>query len=151
VTVVTAHRLTKSVSCLLLRTGERHKLVRVNRMRTAVVLGAVLLWAATPTMACLLPGLLQTEAERRCCHHMAEHCGPTAMPSSHACCHAPNHQEALVVQEQGNLPLKNAIAAVPATTHVRGPFVLAVSLRPLAFCESPPGQLPSRSSSALRI
>jgi len=43
--------------------------VRVNCIRTAFVMGAVLLWAVTPALACLLPGVVQTEAERACCHH----------------------------------------------------------------------------------
>jgi hypothetical protein len=124
--------------------------VRVNRIRTAVVMGAVLLWAVTPTMACLLPSFALTPAERQCCHHVAEHCGQSAMPASHACCHAPTHPESVVVQGQANLPLKNVIAAVLATTHVHGPAVLAGSSRSLAFLESPP-QAPSRSSSVLRV
>ena len=136
---------------LLFGNGQRRKLVKVNRARAAVVLGAVLLWAATPTMTCLLPCFAQTTAERGCRHRMAEHCGQSAMSASHGCCRALNHPEALVVQGQANLPSKNVIAAVPTTTHVHLPAVIATSLRSLAFCESPPGQPPSCSSSVLRI
>jgi hypothetical protein len=125
--------------------------VRVNRIRTAVVLGAVLLWAATPTMACFLPGFVPTEAERECCHHMAGHCGQSVMPASHACCQAPAHPETIVVQGQANLPLKNAVAAVPAIPHFHGPSVCATSLRSLAFFESPLDLPPFCSSSVLRI
>jgi len=124
--------------------------VKVNRLRTAVVLGAVLLWAATPAMACLLPGLPQTEAERECCHHVAEHCGQSAMPASHACCQAPTYPEPVVLQGQAS-PLKNAIAAVPNTIGVQLPAVLATSSRCLASLESPPGQPPSCSPSVLRV
>ncbi|MGD0791450.1 MAG: hypothetical protein ABR920_06735 [Terriglobales bacterium] len=125
--------------------------MKVNRLRTAVVLGAVLLWAATPAMACLLPAFVLTLAERECCHHMAGHCGQSAMPASHTCCQAPIYPETVVAQGQANLPLKNAIAALPATTYSHLPAVIATSSRSLAFLESPPGLAPSRSSSVLRI
>ena len=79
VTAITVHPSThrQPVCC---RAMDEDRLMRVNRIRTTVVLGAVLLWAAMPAMACLLPGLPQTEAEREC-HHMAEHCGQSAMPA----------------------------------------------------------------------
>jgi hypothetical protein len=124
--------------------------VRVNRIRTAVVLGAVLLWAATPAMACLLPGVTPTEAGHKCCHHMAEHCGESAMPANHACCQAPIYPETVVVQGQAS-PLKNAISALPTTIGVQLPAVLAASSRCLASLESPPGQPLSCSASVLRI
>ncbi|MBZ5654236.1 MAG: hypothetical protein LAO56_03040 [Acidobacteriia bacterium] len=125
--------------------------MKVNRIRTAAVLGAVLLWAAAPAMACLLPGFAQTEAERACCHHMAGHCGQSVMPVSHTCCQAPTHSEPVVLQGQTRLPVKNPIAAVPVAAHIHGPAVVATSLRSLAFLESPPGLRPSCSSSVLRV
>ncbi len=125
--------------------------MKVNRIRTTVVLGAVLLWAVTPAMACLLPGFAPTPAERECCHYMAAHCGQSAMPASHTCCQTPIYPETVVVQGQANLPLKNAIAALPANTHAHLPAAIAISSRCLAFFESPPGQAPSRSSPVLRI
>jgi len=150
VTVVTAHCSGNRLH-LVFGNGQRRNLVKVNRARTAIVLGAVLLWAATPPMTCLLPGFARTTAELECCHRMAEHCGQSAMPASHGCCRAPNHPEALVVQGQANLPPKNVVAAVPNTTHLHLPAVIATSLMSLAFCESPPGQPLSCSSSVLRI
>jgi len=123
--------------------------VRVNRLRVAVVLGAVLLWAATPTLACLLPGPAQTEAERECCHHMAEHCGQSAMPASHVCCQAPNHPATLVAQ--ANVPVKNAVAALPIIARAHLPALIAASSRYAAYSESPPGQALTCSSSVLRI
>lgn len=140
----------QSVTCLLVGDGEKHNLVRVSRIRTAVVLGAVLLWAVAPAMACLLPGFAPTPAERECCRHMAQHCGQSAMPASHACCQAPTYPETVVVQQPAS-PLKNATSAAPTTTHVHLPAFAATPLRCPAFFESPPGQLPSCSSSVLRI
>jgi len=116
-----------------------------------MVLGAVLLWAVTPAMACWLPGFAPPPAESECCHHRAGHCGQSAMPASHTCCQAPNRPAALVVQAPANLPLKNTIAALPTTTHTHLSAVIAASSRCLAFFESPPGQTTSCSSSVLRI
>ena len=139
----------QSVICLLSGNGQGYKLVRVNRIRTAVVLGAVLLWAATPAMACLLLGFAPTAAEHECCHHMAGHCGQSAMPTSHACCQAPIYPETVVVRGQAS-PLKDATSALPTTIGVQLPAVLAASSRCLASLESPPGQ-PLSGSSILRI
>ena len=125
--------------------------MKVNRIRTAVVLGAVLLWAATPAMACLLPGSAPTPAEHACCHHMIEHCGQSAMPTNHACCQAPIYPETVVVQGGANLPLKNTIAALPTTTHADLSAALAASSRCLALLESPPGEASHCSSFVLRI
>jgi hypothetical protein len=47
-----------------------------------VLLAVVVLWAATPTLACLLPA-----AQHGCCHGMTQHCGSTAK-SGTACCQA---------------------------------------------------------------
>jgi hypothetical protein len=157
VTELTAHCSTSQYHQFLLSgvllsgNEERYRLVRVNRIRTAVVLGAVLLWAATPAMACFLPGFVPTDAERECCHHMAGHCGQSMMPASHSCCQAPAHPETVVEKGQANLPLKNVVAAVPATPHIQGPSDPATSLRSLAFFESPPDLPPFCSSSVLRI
>jgi hypothetical protein len=139
-----------SVTCLLLGDGQGYRLVKVNRIRTTVVLGAVLLWAVTPALACLLPGFVPSPAERKCCQNMAGHCGQSAMPASHTCCQASNQPATLVVQAQANLPLKNRIAALPIT-HAHLSVVIAASSRGLAFSQSPPGQAPSGSSSVLRI
>ena len=122
----------------------------MNRIRTAVVLGAVLLWAVTPAMACLLLGFAPTSAGHKCCHNMAGHCGQSAMPASHTCCQGPN-QAALVVQAQAKLPPKNTIAGATVIQPAHLTALTAKSLRSLAFLESPPGQATSRSSSVLRI
>jgi hypothetical protein len=55
------------------------------------------------------------------------------------------------VKGQVKLPSKNMMAAVAAAMQNHGPSDAAVPVRVLAFCESPPGQLPSHSSSILRI
>lgn len=58
-------------------------------MRLAGKLGIVVLTvllAAAPSMACLLPMVTLTTAERECCKHMSEQCGSAGMPNSHSCC-----------------------------------------------------------------
>jgi hypothetical protein len=47
-----------------------------------VLLAVVVLWAATPTIACFMPA-----AQHGCCHGMTQHCGSTAK-SGTACCQA---------------------------------------------------------------
>jgi hypothetical protein len=47
------------------------------------VLSLVLL--AIPTMACVLPAVAMTAAERDCCKRMAQECGK-GMAKSHSCC-----------------------------------------------------------------
>jgi hypothetical protein len=125
--------------------------VKVRRIQTIVVLGALLLWAVTPAMACLLAGFAPSRAEHACCNHMTEHCGHSAMPTSHACCQAPIYPETVVVQGGTNLPLKNTIAALPTTTYAHLFALVAASSRCFAYFESPPGKAPSCSSSVLRI
>ncbi len=139
----------QSVTCSLLGQGSR--LVKVRRIQTTVVLGTVLLWAVTPAMACLLASFVPNPAEHACCHHMTEHCGQSAMPTSHACCQPPIYPETVVVQSGTNLPLKNTIAALPTATHAHLSALVAASSRCFAYFQSPPSEAPSCSSSVLRI
>jgi len=37
-------------------------------------------------MACALPAIAMTMAERECCKRMAHDCGKSGMPQSHSCC-----------------------------------------------------------------
>jgi len=69
VTVVTARCSTNRYLAYCRANGSGYRVVRMNCIRAAFVMGAVLLWAVTPALACLLPGVVQTEAERACCHH----------------------------------------------------------------------------------
>jgi hypothetical protein len=57
-----------------------------------------LLVFATPIMACALPAIAMTMAERECCKRMAHDCGKSGMPQSHSCCQttaAPDHLPAI--------------------------------------------------------
>jgi hypothetical protein len=50
------------------------------------VFALALILSAVPTMACMLPTVTLTAAERECCKKMANECGRAGMPSSHSCC-----------------------------------------------------------------
>src|SRR5438105_359462 len=41
---------------------------------------------AAPLAACAMPWMAQSEAEKKCCHHMADQCGGSNMQESHTCC-----------------------------------------------------------------
>jgi len=42
--------------------------------------------AASPVLACMLPGAMLTAQESACCRKMASQCGQGKMSSSHSCC-----------------------------------------------------------------
>jgi hypothetical protein len=44
------------------------------------------LFAGLPVMACVVPNVAMTAAERECCKKMAGQCGDMAMAKSHPCC-----------------------------------------------------------------
>ena len=58
----------------------------------------LLLVLATPMMACLIPALAMTAAERDCCKRMAGDCGHKGKAQSHSCCQTitvPEHLAAI--------------------------------------------------------
>src|SRR5438270_7780091 len=50
------------------------------------VLFVISVLAATPLLACIVPGIATTEEEAACCREMASECDHGSMPSSHSCC-----------------------------------------------------------------
>ena len=123
----------------------------MNRIRTAVLLSAVLLWAGTPAMACMLLGLGESTAESHCCHEMAAHCGQSAMPATHRCCQAPAYPEPVVTQGQNGVTLKDAIAALAVSQQGDLPAGVVVLSKCSGAAGSPPGEDVSCSSSVLRV
>lgn len=57
----------------------------------AVVL--VIVVAALPVAACMVPEGQMTAAEHQCCQKMANNCETVGMPSSHSCCQHPASQQ----------------------------------------------------------
>jgi hypothetical protein len=55
--------------------------MRVGRKGALVLLAVVVLWAATPALACLTPA-----AQHACCQGMMQGCGSSPMMTNHACC-----------------------------------------------------------------
>jgi hypothetical protein len=58
----------------------------------------LLLVLATPMMACLIPEIAMTAAERDCCKRMAGDCGHKGKAQSHSCCQTirvPDHLAAI--------------------------------------------------------
>jgi hypothetical protein len=58
----------------------------------------LLLVLAKPMMACLIPAIAMTAAERDCCKRMAGHCGHKGKVRSHSCCQTiavPDHFAAI--------------------------------------------------------
>ena len=65
--------------------------------KVGVSLLSLLLFAA-PIMACALPTVAMSAAERECCKRMAHDCGGMGMAKSHSCCQtatAPDHLPAI--------------------------------------------------------
>jgi hypothetical protein len=124
-------------------------MIRVSRVRGLVLVSIVLLWVAAPAVACVLPGVTLTSAEQECCHHMAQHCGQTAMPASHSCCQAPARHNAL---KQSIVSVPNRRVAI-AVTAIQATLALPVTTRePFAVdLHSPPRNPQSSSISVLRI
>jgi hypothetical protein len=57
-----------------------------------------LLLFAAPIMACSLPAMAMSAAERECCKRMAQECGKKGMAKSHSCCQTvsvPDHLPAI--------------------------------------------------------
>lgn len=123
----------------------------VSRTRIIVVICAVLLWAAMPVVACLMPCLAPAQAKQECFDQMAMPCEHSVMPASDQCCQAASGPEAAMIQGQATQSLKHALVAVPVSVRISLPDVLARQLASLAFFESPPAEAPPLSSSVLRI
>ena len=121
----------------------------VSRTRVTVAVGAVLLSAVTPVLACLLPCLAIVPAKQECSHHMAMDCGRSRITAGRTCCQLSSHLEIGTVETQVSQSQKRALAVVPVVAHVSPS---EATLRPsLAFFESRPDEDPPPSSSVLRI
>jgi hypothetical protein len=118
------------------------------------VSGLVLMLAALPVAACVLPGVAMTPAERACCKKMAEQCGHNGMVKYHSCCEptaTPANFHALKTassqEHQFSLVLFHAL---PLNTQV-DTYFSPTQWSSLVFCtHSPPG-LGSTTTTILRI
>lgn len=121
--------------------------------KVGVSLLSLLLFAA-PIMACALPTMAMSAAERECCKRMAHDCGGMGMAKSHSCCQtvaAPDHLPAIksstdVGSKHPAPALVHALPPVPTVAAMPG----AVSSLWAADIHSPPVSPPA-SISVLRI
>jgi hypothetical protein len=74
----------------------------------------IVLWAAAPLLACMMPERAMTAQERECCKHMAQMCGSSRMPQSHSCCTTEVRSGITMVvpSERHNVPQLELIATV---------------------------------------
>ena len=90
----------------------------------------LLLVLATPMMACLIPALAMTAAERDCCKRMAGDCGHKGKAQSHSCCQTitvPDHLAAIksssvVNGQHPTIPV--AYQGSPRTDHPNRPRMI---------------------------
>lgn len=130
--------------------AEEPRLVLVTRVRVTLAVGAVLLWAVTPALACLLPCLATTPAKQECSHHMVMHCGRSMMAAGRTCCQVSSRPELVTVETQVGQSQKRVLAIVPVVARVCAPEV-RLRTASMAFFESPPPEAHPLSSSVLRI
>jgi hypothetical protein len=123
----------------------------VSRTRVAVAVGAVLLWAVTPVLACLLPCLATAPAKQECSHHMAMHCGHSMITAGRTCCQVSSRPEIATAETQVSQSQKRVLAVAPVVAHASLSDVPATRPASLAFFESPPNESSPSSPSVLRI
>jgi hypothetical protein len=122
-------------------------------MRVLRQLMGVLLLGLTfgsPVMACLIPGVEMTTAERECCHKMAYECGPSAMASSHTCCQTSPQRDSAVSPTPTYSPARYfTMAVIPQGAAAVSQY--ASISRQLPTLEVPPPEPSPACSSVLRI
>lgn len=122
----------------------------VSRVRVTVAVGAILLWAVTPVLACLLPCLSTAPAQQECSHHRAMHCGHSMMTAGRTCCQVSSRPEVATAETQVSQSQKRGLAVVLVVAHV-SPSDVTTRTAALACFESPPNEASPPSSSVLRI
>lgn len=130
---------------------KRGTLMGMTRARALALLAIALLWAITPTMACVLPGATMTPAEHECCHRMAEQCGSSMMPASHSCCKAQAPTNTVLPQAQTAGPVRPlTVAVIPPAAFLAALPTLTLRSH-LSFLHPPPPEPSPGCSSILRI
>jgi hypothetical protein len=114
-----------------------------NLRKSAYLLMAAIVLSA-PVAACAMPWMMQSEAEKECCRHMADQCGGSNMEESHTCCTkiptATSGSLQPTAKFSSVLPDGASVAlAVPALT--LRPLVAVTTIAWLGQYESPPGHV----------
>ena len=123
--------------------------MNVIRTRVFALLSIALLWAVTPAMACVLPSMTMTPAERQCCHHMAEKCGSSMMPARHSCCQTRGQSSTVLAPQAGTLGRQVTVAVLPTAASL--PALSPEKTRFYLLFHGPPPAPSPGCSSVLRI
>ena len=114
----------------------------------------VLMLAALPVAACVLPGAAMTSAERECCKKMAEQCGDMGMAKSHPCCKATAKPADFHALKTTSSQLEHVslvlFHALPLTAQTDAYLSLAPRSSWVSCTHSPPG-LDSLTTIVLRV
>jgi hypothetical protein len=120
----------------------------VRMIRQSVSLLLLVVVFGVPAMACLIPGMEMTTAERECCKHMAQHCGSMNMPASHSCC----RREMQRPKSMLRAARAHVVPAVVSEALVGDLIKPAVLDSEFSFVQvHPPTESPPGTSSILRI
>ncbi len=122
--------------------------MRMSRSIAFALLAIVVVGAASPAVACLLPTASMSPAEHECCQKMAHQCGSSIMPASHTCCQAqPDHTVVSPATYSATRPFSMAVLPHAASQILAA----AVFVLETATGETPPPGSASGCSSILRI
>lgn len=115
------------------------------------MVGAVLLWALTPVMACLVPCIAPAPAKDHCAHEMAMDCEHSMTAANDACCQAPSWPRSLLNQDNVSEPLKHILTQAIFVANIAAPDVLTEQPASPVFFASPPDEGAPLSPTVLRI
>lgn len=122
----------------------------VRRVRVIVAIGAVLFWAVTPALACLIPCLAPVPSKQDCAHHMGMDCGHPMMSAGPTCCRMSSRPAMQTLESSSNGLQRRVLAVTPVIVDVN--LSDAVNRRTsMHLFGSPPSETPPPSFSVLRI
>ena len=134
----------------------RNVRIRLMAVRLGTKVGVSLLamlLGALPVMACTVPGVTMTAAERDCCKRMAERCGHSGMAKSHGCCQPQASPSKFEVLKSSSFQLNGSLVDFhiqPATFQAAGDSPLLCITKIASAPHGPPG-LSSVATTVLRI
>ena len=118
-------------------------------LRAITVVLTLVAWAASPAVACLLPGSQLTEEGKACCREMTPKCGEE-MQASHSCCtKSVKKDNSLLASRAHDLNPDLTFARLTLEDTSLSPFGAAIPLGVFAG-PSPPGPAPG-ATTILRI
>jgi hypothetical protein len=143
------------LSSLRLKEGRTYTLFeRMRRIGRIGVSLLSLLLLATPIMACLVPAVAMTQAERDCCKRMAHDCGNGGMMKSHSCCQSttiPSHLATIKSSFDGSSVHLGLVFAHAVPSTLRIATIPEGASSPWATDIHSPPVSPPASISVLRI